>query len=242
MVAKYVSNTIRMKNWIACSSFSILFLLSLSAIWICLPSTSYSQSLSASLDHSAEINNYYNTGFSQRLRLQSGQDTTDKDPNPNLPDPKSVMYKSMIIPGWGQVVNGQIWKVPIVYGLIGGVAWYSIYVNKQYHDYRAAYYNLNDQLPNDFRYGPTPSYIPENANLEELKSLRNQFRNRRDLLYVGIAIAYGLNIVDAYVYAHMRSFDVSKDLSVRTRISPGLGEYSAYTAPGVTLSFDLIKK
>lgn len=167
-------------------------------------------------------------------RLQ-GQSTSDD----TLPSPKSVMYKSMIIPGWGQVTNKQIWKVPIVYGLLGGLGWYSSELTKRYHDYRAAYYNLNEQTDDDQRFGPTPDYIPATANLEQLKTIRNTYRNRRDMVYIGIAMAYGLNIVDAYVFAHMRSFDVSDDLSMRTRIQPSI---TARATPGVTLSIDFITK
>jgi hypothetical protein len=171
-------------------------------------------------------------------------DTTTADPSTNLPDPNSVMYKSMMVPGWGQVVNNQIWKVPIVYAILGGLGYYSVRLTKQYHDYRAAYYNLNprppeNEPPTDQRFGPTPSYISENANLQQLKTLRNTYHNRRDLVYVGLALAYGLNIVDAYVFAHMRSFDVSENLSMRTSITPGI---MAQSAPGFTLSIDLIKK
>ena len=145
----------------------------------------------------------------------------------------------MIIPGWGQITNRQIWKVPIVYGLLGGLAWYSIDLTRSYHDYRAAYYNLNSQTDDDQRFGPTPGYIPENSNLEQLKTIRNTYRNRRDMVYIGIALAYGLNIIDAYVFAHMRSFDVSEDLSMRPSLKPGI---MAHSAVGVTLSIELFKK
>lgn len=145
----------------------------------------------------------------------------------------------MIIPGWGQITNRQIWKVPIVYGLLGGLAWYSIDLTKRYHDYRAAYYNLNEGTPNDFRFGPTPNYIPEDANLEELRSIRNTYRNRRDMVYIGLALAYGLNIIDAYVFAHMRSFDVSEDLSMRPSITPNI---MARSTVGVTLTLELFQK
>lgn len=173
------------------------------------------------------------------MRYQA-EDTANVDLNPHLPDPKSVMFKSMTIPGWGQIVNRQWWKVPIVYGLLGGLAYYSVDLTKKYHDYRAAYYNLNPNIPgDDLRFGPTPSYIPENANLQQLRNLRNTYRNRRDLVYVGIFLAYGLNVIDAYVFAHMRSFDVSKDLSVRTQIKPAV---LAQATPGVTFSIDLISR
>ncbi len=151
----------------------------------------------------------------------------------------SVMYKSLMIPGWGQITNKQAWKVPIVYGLLGGLAWYSVRLTKQYHDYRAAYYNLNEETPNDFKFGPTPDYLASVNNLESLKFNRDALRNRRDFIYIAIGLAYGLNVVDAYVFAHMRSFDVSEDLSMRTRISPSV---LAEGSPGVTLSIELFNK
>lgn len=179
-------------------------------------------------------------------RLVTNTPPVQEADSSDYPDPNSVMYKSMMLPGWGQVVNRQAWKVPLVYGLLGGLAWYSVHLTRQYHDYRAAYYNLHPESPDDLKYGPTPDFIPENTSLEALKSNRNTLRNRRDLVYVGIGLAYGLNIVDAYVFAHMRSFDVSENLSMRTSLKPAMGEgrlaaSAGLPTPGFTLSFELIK-
>ncbi|HLR76818.1 MAG TPA: DUF5683 domain-containing protein [Balneolaceae bacterium] len=155
---------------------------------------------------------------------------------PDYPNPTTVMFKSMILPGWGQVVNEQIWKVPIIYGLLGGLTYYSIYLTKKYHGYRAAYYNLNDEEPDDFRFGPTPDYISPNTSLRFLKDQRNQFRNQRDLSYVYIALAYGLNVIDAYIFANLKSFDVSEDLSLNATLSPTLVSRST---PGFTLLIEI---
>lgn len=156
---------------------------------------------------------------------------------PEYPNPKSVVRKSLIIPGWGQVVNKQAWKVPIVYGLIGGLGYYSVYLTKQYHDYRAAYYN-SFASNTDMRFGPTPTYL-EGQNASGLKSNRDFLRNRRDFVYVTIFLSYVLNAVDAYVFAHLRPFDVSDDLSMNHRFipsnitSPLLGD-----VPSISLSIN----
>ena len=159
----------------------------------------------------------------------------------SFPNPKMVLHRSLLIPGWGQITNGQFWKVPIVYGLLGGLVYYSVDLTKQYHDYRAAYYNsFSDNT--DFRFGPTPDYLI-GANASSLRSNRNFLRNRRDFIYVTVALAYLLNAVDAYVFAHLRSFDVSDDLSMNTRIKPELITISAIgLVPSVSLSFSLKKK
>jgi hypothetical protein len=205
---------------------------------LCVPTLGQSQQLNTSLP-SLNENFITNTDtYNQALKFES--DTTSRDASRDLPNPTSVLYKSMIIPGWGQIVNKQAWKVPIVYATLGGLGYYSVHLTKKYHDYRAAYYNLNPDTPDDLRFGSTPSYIPEGANLNEVRDLRNKFRNNRDLVYVGIVLAYGLNIVDAYVFAHMRSFDVSKDLSMRPRVKPAVMAQS--NMPGITFSIDLITK
>ena len=128
----------------------------------------------------------------------------------SIPDPREVMRKSAILPGWGQVVNQQTWKVPLVYGLIGGMAYYSYWVDQRYRDYRAAAYNTEYE---DEKYGPTPDYLQEGFDPRTLREQRNFLRNRRDLTFLLIVAAYGLNVVDAYVFAHFRDFDVSDDLS-----------------------------
>lgn len=135
-----------------------------------------------------------------------------------VPLPRDVMIRSLILPGWGQYTNRQYWKIPLVYGLIGGVAYYAYYADSRYRGYRAAFYNSfpdND----DFRFGATPSWIDENVSSDFLRSQRNFFRNRRDLLIIGTVLAYGFNVLDAYIFAHMRDFDVSDDLSFRA--TPG---------------------
>ncbi|MDR9414906.1 MAG: DUF5683 domain-containing protein [Gracilimonas sp.] len=165
----------------------------------------------------------------QTLRYQSDY-TTSALIQPSLndtingevyPDPKLALRRSLLVPGWGQVTNEQIWKVPIVYGLIGGLVYYSIYTHSQYNDYRAAFYNLNPDSPNDNRFGPTPNYLANVTNPNSLRQNRNFYRNRRDLTFVFIGLAYALNAIDAYVFAHLRPFDVSDDLSLHTKITPG---------------------
>lgn len=165
------------------------------------------------------------------LSAKPGKATPD-----SLPNPTQVMYKSMMIPGWGQVVNKQVWKVPIIYGLLGGLVTYSVWLNTKYHDYRAAYYNSVYGDKSDFRFGPTPAYIPDNANQESLKYNRNYYRNRRDFIYITVGLAYGLNVLDAYVFAHLRSFTVSDDLSMKPSIHPAM---MAGGTPGMKLKIQL---
>lgn len=143
------------------------------------------------------------------------------------PDPNKVLYRSMMIPGWGQVTNRQVWKVPIIYGLFAGVTFYNLDLTRKYRGFRAAYYNETRGEETDYRFGPTPDFVPEGITEEQMRRTRDQLHNQRDRSYIFFVLAYGLNILDAYVYAHMRSFDVSDDLSARATISPAVSPEGA---------------
>jgi hypothetical protein len=164
------------------------------------------------------------------LRFSDTMDTAEQD---TVPLPRNVMMQSVILPGWGQYTNRQVWKIPIVYGLIGGLSYYAYWAHTQYSGYRAAFYN-SDPENDDFRFGQTPSWVDPNAPSDFYRNSRDFFRNRRDFLIVTVVLSYVLNIVDAYVYAHMRDFDVSDDLSSRIQISPS-SDLAAGPNLGLTL-------
>lgn len=176
-------------------------------------------------------NRYFSTSLKQDTVAAESQSS-------EFPKPKSVMFKSLMVPGWGQIVNKQAWKVPIVYGLYAGIGYYTYTIHKDYRDYKAAYYNSQRGEDTDFKFGPTPESL-QGVNASQLRSNRNSLRNRRDLMLVVLVLAHGLNAVDAYVFAHMRSFDVSDDLSARASLTPDL---LASNAPGLKLSFQLNRK
>jgi hypothetical protein len=133
-------------------------------------------------------------------------------PIDTVPKPKTVWIKSAVVPGWGQVVNRQAWKVPVIYGALGGIAWFAANQHQSYTDYRAAYYN---SVPGrvDFQFGPTRPDL-EGLPPEQLRFSRNSYRNRRDLSIIVFVAAWGLNAIDAYVFAQLRDFDTGPDLSM----------------------------
>ena len=59
-------------------------------------------------------------------------------------------------------------------------------------------------------------------DIESLKYYRNSFRRDIDYSVLFFLILWGLNVVDATVDAHLKSFDVSPDLSFRFK--PGYSE------------------
>jgi hypothetical protein len=122
--------------------------------------------------------------------------------------PGMVALSSAIVPGLGQIRNGQIWKVPIIYAG-GGLIFYLVRENnKEYHKFRQAYIYRTDGNSNTV--DPYPYYSDYG-----LLTLREEAHTNRDLSIIVGVIGYAANIIDAYVYAHLKDFDVSEDLSMQ---------------------------
>lgn len=212
-------NIIRMMNW---SDYSKFLIRSLSLTLFCL-------SLSTHAAHAQDTT---------ETSILNVDETTEEFENSEFPQPRQVMLKSLMVPGWGQTTNNQIWKVPIVYGMLGGLIWNSVRLTKRFHDFRAAAFNaqVEGTEMDDMRFGPTPDFLQGDFSVRFLTERRDELRNNRDLMYILTGVAYGLNVLDAYVTAHMKTFNVSDDLSANASFKPSLIEGSN---PGFTLSISL---
>ena len=172
------------------------------------------------------------------------QDTTV---NVFKPDPMKVLWMSAILPGSGQILNRQFFKVPIVYGgfLVFGylVSWNS----SLYQSYKIGYRDIIDNDPNTNGHLDIlpPGYTIDMVGGESrftsvLKTRQDQTRRSRDLSIFGTIAYYGLTILDAYTSAQLYDFDISPDLSmsVQPTVMPNqLG--STPNTFGVQISFNL---
>jgi Family of unknown function (DUF5683) len=133
-------------------------------------------------------------------------------------DPRVAIRRSLIIPGWGQYTNKKYWKMPIVLGALG-VTTYIFFRNiKQFREANYAYKNAADGNPLNDKEIPEP-YYSVRANPERIKTFRNQVRQNVDYSVLFFIAFWGLNVADAAVDAHLKTFDVSDNLSLQ--IKPG---------------------
>lgn len=143
--------------------------------------------------------------------------------------PGKAAMRSAIIPGWGQVYNRKYWKVPIVYGALGTTAGIFVYNLKNYKDTRFAYrvkYNMRVNGTDSSLFNQIKDVLKPLSE-SSLRSYRDQFRRDIDYSVIFFLIMWGLNVVDAAVDAHLKSFDVSPDLSFRFK--PGRSEIAGTT-------------
>jgi hypothetical protein len=145
------------------------------------------------------------------IKSKSTVDTTFKHH-----DPRIATRRSLILPGWGQVYNKRIWKVPIIYGALittGVVFFYNL---NTYKDLRFAYKARVEaaQSPTfDSTNYHTLEEIYKVLDINAIKTYRNEYRQNIDFSVLAFLLFWGLNVVDATVDAHLRTFDVSPDLS-----------------------------
>ncbi|WP_148230536.1 DUF5683 domain-containing protein [Chitinophaga pinensis] len=148
-------------------------------------------------------------------RVDSTELYIKKDSVPPAPvrsphNPRKAAFYSAVLPGLGQIYNRQYWKLPLVYAALGITTGTFIFNMDKYRTYRDAYRirmdgndDTKDQFENLYR------------NPNSLKSLRDAYREYVDYSVLVFVLAYGLNIIDATVFAHLKDFNMSDDLSMK---------------------------
>ena len=145
--------------------------------------------------------------------------------------PSTAAVRSAIIPGWGQVyvrrdMKGSFikkyWKLPIIYGALGITAGVFFYNLENYRDLRFAYAAKYKAGPPNYDSTDYANIKPELLPYDQgsLRIFRDEFRANIDLSVLVFLAFWGLNVADAAVDAHLKTFDVSPDLSFRFKLGP----------------------
>lgn len=149
--------------------------------------------------------------------------------------PKVAAIRSAILPGLGQIYNKKYWKLPIVYGAMGISAGVFFFNLGNYKDTRFAYrvkYNMRVNKTDSALFSSIKTNL-QPLSEESLRFYRNQFRRDIDFSAIVFLLLWGLNVVDATVDAHLKSFDVSPDLSLRFK--PGYSDLAKTNGISVIL-------
>jgi hypothetical protein len=162
---------------------------------------------------------FFATGFSA-FSQKSDVDSIKIEKPVAVHSPRRATIYSAVLPGLGQIYNRKYWKVPIVYGGFVTLGYFINFNNELYVKYKQAYSDIIDTDPN------TNSFKKLNVNpiffeadkisqlTERLRMAKDGSRRNRDLVVIGTAVFYALNIIDASVDAHFFNFDISDDLTI----------------------------
>ena len=172
---------------------------------------------------------YANAGKSHASLLNTHAESNALLLHTRVPEnhsPRGALWRAAAFPGWGQVYNSQYYKLPFVYGAMGGLIYLAITNHHDYILYREAYqYKAFQELMDSGARDDNPrasfkdSYDQVAAEFgpvssSPLRVQRNNFRRSRDLSLIGSGLVYGLAMLDAYVSAHLLDFDVGDDLGI----------------------------
>lgn len=106
--------------------------------------------------------------------------------------PIGALWRSALLPGWGQLYYGSIPKAALFLGATATVAGIVVWNNTRF-------------LDADRRYQQYDS--TDGRKLPALRE-REFYRDQRDIAALWFVVIYGLNIMDAYVGGHMASFSL----------------------------------
>lgn len=127
------------------------------------------------------------------------------------PDPKRAGLFSALVPGLGQCYNRQYWKMPIVYAAMGTTVYLVVKRNNEYQRYRKAYVSrIADEANSDDEFQGILSTAA-------IKQYQDEAKQNMDMMVVFTVIGYAGQIMEAIAGAHLRNFDISKDLSMQFR-------------------------
>lgn len=154
-----------------------------------------------------------------------------------LTRPAKAALLATVLPGAGQLYNRRWWKLPLVYGALGGVIAGEVFYQQRFSQYSNA---VNSVSTGELKIGDPRlgSRASKEVSLTGLQSGVVFYRGYRDVFYLYIGLAYSLQILDALVDAHLRGFDVSDDLALSwdPALLPIPGQTGLPTAPGLSFS------
>jgi hypothetical protein len=159
---------------------------------------------------------------------------------PSTHSPRGALWRTAAVPGWGQYYNRQYYKIPFVYAGLAGLGFRIVRSNRQYRLYsRAALFknetDPREQYESDYREAARELTGRRDADVgaSQLRQVRDQFRRQRDLAILGAGLFYALTLLDAYVSAHLLTFDVDEDLAVRVQPTGSFTARAAAPSDGV---------
>jgi len=143
---------------------------------------------------------------------------SDIDPLPG----RATLY-SALLPGLGQIYNGELFKLPIYWGGLLVSSHLLVKYNTNYKRFKRIHNMATSTDPE------VSSGVPISG--ETAKWYRDVYRRYRDYSIVATVLVYVLQIIDANVFAYMHDFEVTDDISMN--IEPALispyNEYAMHT-------------
>lgn len=120
---------------------------------------------------------------------------------------KHLWLLSQALPGSGQIINKQYWKVPVFYAGMGSMLYLAVDANKTYHRYKRDYLNLD----------------PNSTEKEAYEERYTKMKLNRSLYYAGAGAFYVASVVDALLVYNKDKHSPAA-ATIFSTIVPGMGQ------------------
>lgn len=113
-----------------------------------------------------------------------------------------------LFPGAGFFYTRTYWRIPIYYGGFAAMGCVIDYNNRYYQRFRTAFNLVSDGDDT------TVDEFNGRFSADVLKNARDSYRRNRDFGIIAMAGVYLLSVIDTYVIATLKNWDVTPDLAI----------------------------
>lgn len=181
--------------------------------------------------------------FFNTMGATAQDDTLSQAPVKNKTKPKHnyrpgrAALLSTLLPGAGQFYNRKYWKPPILYAGAAALIYWINFNSTEYNRFNTAYASRMAFRTDTTQFAIQPGEFRDFSD-NELRVTRDSYRRDLEFSIIVSTAVYALNIVDAYVDAHLRQFDLNEDISLS--VHPLLYSYNySQFAGGIKLNFTI---
>lgn len=126
--------------------------------------------------------------------------------------PHIAFVRSLILPGWGQITNKQYIKLPLVYAGAAAGGYFLYDNNKKYQKYRDIIIDMDAKQETEREIDGRGPF-----SITTITSAASQYRRWKEGTVIAISVGWLLFAIEANVAAHLKSFDVSDDISLKLK-------------------------
>ena len=144
---------------------------------------------------------------------------------------KKAVWRSAVLPGWGQAYNRKYWKMPIVYAGLGGLGYLVYFEATQYKEARTSYRAAVRDPSNN------AVYLGHTLDAATIKAYRDYYLKNLNLSAIGLVVWYCLNLIDAAVDGHLYHYNMDDKLSFH--VDPSFHLSGGITSPPSCLGLSL---